>query len=264
MKMNLMEKRKDDNDIFWQDMLDDDVNMAGRKYHGIDACWCDGLKVRDLDRCLFSSSEFDNCDLSDSTWIQGELHNVVFKECDLTRVSFDNLYAVHLRFEKCKFSKTTFGKATIDGLTIVDCEGSLSFENAEVNGLVILKSDISDSDFHLSDIAKATFIDTNLERSSFRGADVAQCLFRRCDLSECTFLEAVNINTHSLRPQFIDCAIAPWSIIEYSSLHLDLYTAETIRRTLAKREEYTAQNSYTREAHLFCSDMKELELSDLN
>jgi uncharacterized protein YjbI with pentapeptide repeats len=98
-----------DQEKFWIQSSDEEFDLRSKKYNLVFLCYVPYLKIRDLDNIVITNAEFSNCDISDSSWMQAELHDVIFEECDLGRVCFDNAVGARLVFKNCKFNKTSQG-----------------------------------------------------------------------------------------------------------------------------------------------------------
>jgi uncharacterized protein YjbI with pentapeptide repeats len=153
----------------------------------------------------------------------------------------------------------------IDNLKMINCIGDVDFSNAEIANFEATNSDLTDSDFSGANIPMSAFIDSDLTGTSFRNANLTHCQFKNVDLSDSTMEDAKNICVMGQRPQFIDCLILPWTDRGIYQLagdrELQRYQAK-LREMRERRAIEHVQES--KEAHLFCSDMRELDLSELN
>jgi uncharacterized protein YjbI with pentapeptide repeats len=79
-----------------------------------------------------------DCVTSELSLRFSRLRRVVFRECDLSGADFYNASFAHATFERCNLRRARFDGATIECLTITDCDltgvtGALSLSGAQLD-----------------------------------------------------------------------------------------------------------------------------------
>lgn len=124
-----------------------------------------------LDNQHFSECEFISCDLSNTNIKHTVLNDVVFKECKLIGLRFEDLKdsLLSLRFDNCQLDFASFFQLKLKNTSFKDCN-------------------LLETDFTESDLTGSSFAHANLERT----------VFHQTNLQKVDFTTAINL---SLNPE---------------------------------------------------------------
>jgi len=118
----------------------------------------------DLTYTSFTECEFEACDLSSAKIRNTAFKDVVFRDCKLLGVKFENCntFLLQFYFEGCRIDYATFYKLKLPKTTFKKCSlKEADFSNADISG----------SDFSNCDLSGAVFENTNIEKVDFRTAE---------------------------------------------------------------------------------------------
>jgi len=102
---------------------------------------------------------FDDCDLSNSSWLQGSIGKVVFRKCRLTGLQLN--------------------EALLEDVTFSDCLLDLSqLRFAKLKNVKFERCVLREADFQNSTLPKTIFIHCNLEKAQFLSVKMAGADFR--------------------------------------------------------------------------------------
>ena len=134
------------------------------------------LPIADYENCIFNNCDFANADFSDIHFsgctftdcnismvkmIETALGDVVFKNCKMTGIHFEqcNKFMTSLSFDNCHLNLCSFYKLKLKRTL---------FKNSVLHEVDFTEADISESVFDNCDLAKAVFENTNLEKADLR------------------------------------------------------------------------------------------------
>lgn len=111
----------------------------------------------------FSDCTFLNCDFSLSKWNKTALRNVLFSDCKLIGINFENLnnFGLKLEFVTSLLDQSVFYKLDLP---------KTIFRNCRLLEVDFTETNLSSSDFEDSDLSGAVFENTNLEKVDFSNA----------------------------------------------------------------------------------------------
>lgn len=117
----------------------------------------------DLSDYRFSGCDFKDCDFSNAKILRTALREIVFKNCKLIGINFEDAHPFNLsfRFEDCILNHSSFYKLDIRKTV---------FKNCSLNEADFTETDLSNSVFQGCDLTSAVFDRTILESSDFRNA----------------------------------------------------------------------------------------------
>ncbi|HRP89577.1 MAG TPA: pentapeptide repeat-containing protein [Edaphocola sp.] len=111
----------------------------------------------------FIDCEFDNCDWSMASIKQIVLRDIVFKNCKLLGLHFEegSPFGLSFSFENCQLSHSSFFKTKIK---------NTHFKNCKLHEADFTESDLSNANFENCDLKDAIFDRTILEKANFTTA----------------------------------------------------------------------------------------------
>ncbi len=136
------------------------------------------LKKGEYEECMFNNVDFseqdfsgfrfincvfNNCNLSMVKLSKTGLQDILFKECKLLGLRFDQCsgFGLAMRFENCQLRHSSFYKCIMK---------KTPFQNCQLQEVDFSNADLSFSLFDFCDLQGAIFDSTNLDRSDFRTA----------------------------------------------------------------------------------------------
>ncbi|MFA6945248.1 MAG: pentapeptide repeat-containing protein [Pedobacter sp.] len=115
----------------------------------------------DLSEIKFTTVEFIGCNLSLAKVTKTAFRDIIFKECKILGLHFENCneFGLAFSFENCQLNHSSFYKTTIK---------KTNFKNSSLKETDFTECDLTNSVFENCDLTGATFDHTNLEQVDFR------------------------------------------------------------------------------------------------
>ncbi|MGP5629688.1 pentapeptide repeat-containing protein, partial [Corynebacterium casei] len=129
------------------------------------------LRFADLRGVELNRLKFVDCDLSGAVFDDADIHRTMFKNCDLTSTSWRNVSigagdsAVAINsVVGCDLTGADFTKAQARNLRLVNSTADkIQFGLAELSGLHISNTTLTNTDWSGTDIKSATVVDCQLD-----------------------------------------------------------------------------------------------------
>ena len=134
--------------------------LAKGEYENCTFKHCD-FSNTDLSEINFAEVEFIACNLSLTKLYKTAFRNVIFKECKMLGMHFENCHTFGLSFsfENCQLNHSSFYKTKIKNTRI---------RNAALLDVDFTECDLSGSIIQNCDLKGSIFDNTNLEKADFR------------------------------------------------------------------------------------------------
>lgn len=137
-----------------------------------------GIEVAEYDNCTFkncnfsklnlwevkfSECEFINCDWSLANLNKTAIRDVVFKDCKMLGLKFEDCtpFGLAMRFEGCVLNHSSFYQVQLP---------KTHFKNTQLHDVDFAESNFSQAVFDNCDLKNAVFEATNIEKADFRTA----------------------------------------------------------------------------------------------
>lgn len=138
---------------------------------------CD-LANMDFQEYKFVECEFVNCNLSNANINQTYLQDVIFNNCKMLGLSFDqcNPFGFAAKFEHCSLDHSTFFQVKLSQSSFKDCHmHEVDFTEAVMTGMVVTNCDLLNAHFENTNLEKADFTSStnysiNPEINKLKGA----------------------------------------------------------------------------------------------
>lgn len=117
----------------------------------------------DLSDIIFSSCTFTDCDVSMATLAGTAFRDVMFKNCKLLGLRFNdcNSFLLSFDFDSCVLNFSSFYKVNLK---------NTHFKNCKLEEVEFVESDLTKAVFSQCDLINAVFENTNLEGADLRTA----------------------------------------------------------------------------------------------
>jgi fluoroquinolone resistance protein len=132
------------------------------EYEGCRFVQCD-FQQADLSESIFSDCEFEHCNLSLVKLRKTSLQDVVFKNCKMLGIEFDqcNRFGLDMRFDGCQLTNSIFIELKL---------AKTVFRNCILSECDFTKCDLEQASFSGSTLERTSFFQTNLEKADFTTA----------------------------------------------------------------------------------------------
>lgn len=147
-------------EYFSDQVFDKLSSLAKAEYEQCQFRHCD-LSNANLSDYKFSDCEFINCNLSLAKLLHTSFQEVVFKDCKMLGLHFDNCnaFGLRMRFEKSLLNQSVFFQLKLKNTNFIHCQmHEVDFTEADLSGDV----------FEMCDLAGAIFDRTQLEKADLR------------------------------------------------------------------------------------------------
>jgi fluoroquinolone resistance protein len=138
------------------------------------------LDDKELEQCIFK-----NCDLSNVSFVGFNFIEVLFEDCNLSLIKIDNAFLQNVTFKNCKLSGIIFDNCKDFGL-------ALRFENCVLDYTSFAKKKLVGTHFIDCKIKEGNFDQSDLKKSVFANCDLLNTSFTNNDLTHCDFSTAHN------------------------------------------------------------------------
>lgn len=117
----------------------------------------------DLSNIKFLTCEFSGCNISLAKFIGTAFRDVLFKNCKMLGLHFEdcNEFGLSFRAQNCTITHSSFYKRKIKATAFINCQ---------LQEVDFTESDLSNSIFDNSDLSGCTFENTILEKADLRTA----------------------------------------------------------------------------------------------
>jgi fluoroquinolone resistance protein len=132
------------------------------EYEACSFNFCD-FSNANLSDFIFTNCDFSHCNLSLAKLTKTSFHTVVFKDCKMLGMRFENCepFGLSFSFDNCLLNHASFYKTSIR---------STVFKNCQMQEIDFSTCDLTAAIFENCDLARTTFENTNLEKSDLRTA----------------------------------------------------------------------------------------------
>ncbi len=144
------------------------------------------LEKGEFENCTFTNCDFSSGNLSDFKFIDCE-----FQDCNLSLALLHGTAFRNVVFKECKMLGLQFENCNDFGL-------SFSFENCQLNHSTFFQMNIKKTIFKNCILQEVDFSESNLTSVLFGDCDLSRSIFKNCILDKADFRTAFN---YSLDPQ---------------------------------------------------------------
>lgn len=172
------------------------------------------IEEGNFDHCNFEQFVFGNTYLKKSSFIKSKLNDCRFIKSEIENSNLSLAFAENTSFRKSIFNYSAFEDANLDKVYIVDSEFKntvwndvsmkcafitrCDFERANLSGLVLCETEISDSKCWQTDFSNCNLKNANLSFSSLSEAKMVNANLSNCDLNG-TDLNGTDLTSSILR-----------------------------------------------------------------
>lgn len=188
-----------------------------------------------MDQNYPEENKFDKIDFTKKTLARREYENCTFINCDFSNSDLSGINFTECTFSGCNISMAKLIKTTLNDIVFKDCKlTGLRFEDCQqvLFSVNFENCTLSLSSFYKQKIKKTKFKHTSLREVDFTEADLSNSVFDHCDLTgtvfENTILEKADFRTsynYSINPELNRIKKAKFSITGIAGL-LDRYDIE--------------------------------------
>lgn len=133
---------------------------------------------------------FDQLDFKETPLALGDYENCRFHNCDLSGLDLSEFNFVECTFFGCNLSLAKLHQTTFKDVVFQDCKIlGLHFENCPKFGLSISvdQCNLNHCSFYRANLKKTVFKNTQLQETDFTECDLSGAVFDQCDLSKAMF-----------------------------------------------------------------------------
>ena len=134
-------------------------------------------KKETLEKMIEEKKYLENLDLKNLHLSHMEFEGVTFEDVDFSKASIYNCYFVDCEFISCKFEKTTIYHSLFCRVEF-DLMENFSFDMAELEEVLFLKSVLNELDFYSAKCGRTYFVETDLNDVSFEKATLNRLFFK--------------------------------------------------------------------------------------